>query len=193
MENIELDRLIYLVVLGTAIAGWFIAENRSNLSKTLRQGLVWGLIFLGMIAGFGLWDDIRSEVSTRQAVLENGNLIEVPRARDGHFHLSLDVNGEKIDFLVDTGATDIVLSRDDAEAIGLRLEDLAFIGTAQTANGEVRTAYTSVDEVALGPLKFENVTVAVNSGDMRGSLLGMAYLSRFEKIELSGDEMRLYP
>ena len=191
MENVELPRLIYLVLLGTAIAGWLIAENRQNLGKTARMGVAWGLIFLGIIAGYGLWEDIRSDVLPRQAVLEDGGAIEVPRGNDGHFHLTLRLNGEPVDFLVDTGATDIVLSLQDAERIGLEPDNLAFLGSARTANGTVRTAFATIDEIAIGPVAFDRVRVAVNGGEMRGSLLGMSFLSRFDRLEITDNRLRL--
>lgn len=191
MDSFPFDRLIYLVILGTAIAGWFIAENRQSLGKSARMALAWGLIFLGFIAAYGLWEDIQSDIRPQQAVLEDGRLIEIPRSRDGHFHLTLELDGTDVDFLVDTGASDVVLTKSDAERIGLDLEGLAFLGIARTANGEVRTAYTTIENVVLGPVKFRNVGVAVNSGEMSGSLLGLSYLNRFSRIEIVGDRMRL--
>lgn len=193
MDNADLPRLIYLVLLGAAIAGWFIAENRQNLGKTARMGFAWGLIFLGVVAAYGLWEDVRRDIAPRQAVLEDGSAIEVPRGVDGHFHLTLEMNGQPVQFLVDTGATDIVLSLGDAERIGLDPANLAFLGTARTANGTVKTAFATVDEVALGPVAFNRVRVAVNGGEMRGSLLGMSFLSRFDRLEITDNRLRLEP
>ena len=191
MDSDDLSRLIYLVLLGTAVVGWFIAENRNNLGKTARTALVWGMIFVGLIAGYGLWEDVRQDILPQQSVLTDEGVIEVPRQTDGHFHLTLQMNGEPIRFLVDTGATDIVLSLGDAEKAGLDPDNLPFTGTARTANGVVPTAFTRVDEIALGPVVFEGVRVAVNGGEMRGSLLGMSFLSRFDRLEIEGNTLRL--
>lgn len=193
MQSDDIASLLYLVLLGSAIAGWFIAENRRNLGQTARMALAWGLIFIGAIAGVGLWQDVRDNVLPRQSVETTTGAISVPRSQDGHFHLRLTVNDTPVEFLVDTGASDIVLSLRDAERIGIDTEDLAFIGMAQTANGVVRTAYTTLDNVALGPVTFDNVTVAVNEGDMDGSLLGMAYLNRFSRLEIADNTLRLVP
>lgn len=192
MENVDLPRLIYLVLLGTAIAGWFIAENRQNLGKTARMGMAWGLIFIGFVAIYGLWDDIRDDVMPRQTVLESG-LIEVPRSGDGHFHLTLELNGEPVDFLVDTGASDIVLTMEDAERVGLDPDNLAFLGTARTANGTVRTAFATIDTISIGPVSFNRVGVSINGGEMPGSLLGMSLLSRFDRLEITDNRLRLEP
>lgn len=193
MDSAELPRVFYLVILGAAVLGWLVAENRGNLGRTLRMALVWGLIFLGVVAGYGLWGDIRNEVLPRQSVIGDGARIEVPRGRDGHFHLAAEVNGVPVDFLVDTGATDVVLSLDDARAVGLDPDGLAFLGTARTANGEVRTATATVDRIAIGPVGFDRVRVSVNGGDMRESLLGMSFLNRFGRLEMSGGRLTLEP
>lgn len=191
MDSQDLPRLIYLVLLGAAVMGWFIAENRGNLGKNVRMALAWGMIFLGVVAGYGLWEDVRGDVLPRQAVVENGGAIEVPRSPDGHFHLTLRLNGEPVEFLVDTGASDVVLSLDDARRAGLDPDQLAFLGSARTANGNVRTAFATLDTVSIGPATFENVRVAVNGGEMRGSLLGMTFLRQFDRLEISDGRLRL--
>lgn len=193
MDTSDFPRLVYLVILGAAVIGWVIAENRNALGKTARGLLVWGLILIGLMAGYGLWGDIRDDISPRQTVMEDGASISVPRSMDGHFHLTLGINGVPVEFLVDTGATDIVLSLVDAERVGIAIDDLAFLGRARTANGTVETAFTTVDNVTLGPIRFDQVGLAVNGGEMDRSLLGMAFLSQFERIEISGNRLLLEP
>ena len=193
MPSGDIASLIYLVLLGTAVLGWFLAENRQGLGKTARMAMAWVLIFIGFIAAFGLWEDLQSDLIPQQAVIEDGNAIEVPRGPGGHFSLVLELNGVPIQFLVDTGASDVVLTKADAERAGLDPDNLAYLGTARTANGEVKTAFTRVDEVTLGPIIHNDVRVSVTSGDMFGSLLGMSYLQRFDRIEISGDRLTLYP
>lgn len=191
MDSSDFPRAIYLGILLVAVCGWLIAENRQSLGQTARMLLVWGLIFIGLIAGYGLWSDVRDDIAPRQSVLEDGSGISVPRAENGHFHLTLTINDVPVNFLVDTGATDIVLTRDDARRVGIDPDDLAFIGRARTANGTVSTAFTRVDRIELGPAAFNNVQVSVNGGDMGGSLLGMAFLSRFERLEISNNQLTL--
>ena len=193
MDNADLPRLIYLVILGAAMIGWLVTESRNSLGRTARSLIVWGLLFIGLMAGYGLWGDIRKDIMPRQSVLEDGSGIAVPRSQDGHFHLTLNVDGVPVDFLVDTGATDIVLTLEDARRVGIDPENLAFLGRARTANGIVETAYTSVGSVGLGPIRFERVQVAVNGGEMQGSLLGMAFLSRFGRIEIADNRLLLEP
>jgi aspartyl protease family protein len=81
--------------------------------------------------------------------------------------------------MVDTGASGMVLGQDAAEALGIDREGLMFIGQAQTANGVVRTARVTLEEVELGPFRNANFRAFVTDGDMNQSLLGMDYLGQF--------------
>jgi aspartyl protease family protein len=191
MDALDTGHLVYLAILGIAVVGWFIAENRASLGQTLRTALAWAFIFLGVVAGYGLWGDIRDDVAPRQTVFTEDARVEVPRAFDGHYYLTLEVNGTPVDFVVDTGATDMVLSREDAQRIGLDPADLAYTGIASTANGQVRTARVRLDEVSLGGITDRGVTASVNAGEMSGSLLGMSYLHRFERIEIANGRLIL--
>ncbi|MFP5508575.1 MAG: TIGR02281 family clan AA aspartic protease [Alphaproteobacteria bacterium] len=184
MDGYDLGRLTYLILLGSVIVFWFLVQNRQSLGKTLQQALVWGLLFLGVIAAFGLWNDIRQTVRPTQSVISAQGRIELPRAPDGHYYLTAEVNGAAIRFLVDTGATDIFLSREDAIAAGLDPANLAFIGSAMTANGEVRTAPVRLESIRLGPHEDRGLRAFVNAGEMRESLLGMTYLQRFSSVEI---------
>ena len=103
--NDNWPRIAYFVLLLIALGGYLIVEMRKDFGKSLRQMLAWGLIFLGLIAGFGLWDDIRKDVAPQQIV--EGRRIELPMASDGHFYITLRLNGTNVDFMVDTGASDI--------------------------------------------------------------------------------------
>lgn len=192
MSSDETARLIYLSILVAVIGGSFIISNRLNMGQMLRQALLWALIFLGVVAGYGLWQDVGRDLVPRQAVFAEDARVEVPRSRDGHYHLRLQADGVPVDFIVDTGATSIVLTREDAERIGINLDDLVYTGVAQTANGTVRSARAVVSNLTLGEIEDRNVTVWVNNAEMPGSLLGMAYLQRFERIEIADNTLILH-
>jgi aspartyl protease family protein len=92
--------------------------------------------------------------------------------------------------VVDTGATDLVLTRADAERAGIDTDGLIFSGQAFTANGMVQTAPVLLDTVALEGMR-ARVRAVVNGGEMQESLLGMSYLHRFERLEISGGTLVL--
>lgn len=191
MADIDHARLFYLILLGGALVSWFLSANRESRSRTVQKALSWVLIFLGVIAAVGLWDDIRSTVAPQQAVFEDAGRIEIPRGRDGHYHLTLKVNGTPVRFIVDTGASNVVLSKRDATRIGLAPDTLPYIGRAITANGEVRTAPVMLDEVSLGAIRDRRVAATVNEAPLEQSLLGMSYLQRFSEITISGNRLIL--
>lgn len=191
MNEFDTARLMYLVLLGGAVLLWFFAQNRASLGKLTQQALVWGLIFVGVIAAVGLWGDIRNTVRPGNTLISDGYSVELPRALDGHYYLTAKVNGAAVPFVVDTGASQIVLTRADAERAGLDTSELAYIGRANTANGEVRTAPVWLESIEFGPIRDEGITAVVNEGDMDQSLLGMDYLQRFSSIEIQNGRLIL--
>lgn len=191
MSSFDIGNAIYLILLLAMVLTWFVAQNRQSLGKTVQQALAWGLIFIGIVAAIGVWDDIRQTLRPTQSVITETGQIEVPRAPDGHYYLTLLINDKPIDFLVDTGASEVVLTSNDAERAGLALDNLIYSGRAMTANGEVRTALVKLDSVELGDVLDRGVTAWVNEGEMDQSLLGMAYLRRWNRIEISDSALVL--
>ncbi|GHF41918.1 retropepsin-like aspartic protease family protein [Seohaeicola zhoushanensis] len=191
MSSEDTGRLIYLVILACVVGFWFFVQNRDSLNKKLQQASVWGLIFVGTIAGFGLWGDIRQNSAYIASVDAEAGSITVPRARDGHYYLTLKLNDKPVRFVIDTGASDMVLRREDAEAAGIDLAAISFHRSAMTANGAVRVAPVTLDSVAIGDITDRNVRASVNDGVMDSSLLGMSYLQRYSRIEIAGGKLVL--
>ncbi|PZQ99624.1 MAG: TIGR02281 family clan AA aspartic protease [Cereibacter sphaeroides] len=188
MDGGTFGQMAYLMILLVAVGGWVVVEYRGRMGSALRTAAAWGLIFIGVMAGYGLWTDMRSDIR-REAVMV-GDSMQVPRAQDGHYYLTLNVSGQPVDFMVDTGATNVVLSRADASRVGIDPSSLAYIGEAQTANGSVRTARVKIENVTLGPWNDPTLAAWVSDGAMDGSLLGMDYLGKF-RIEIADDKMIL--
>lgn len=190
MTSDQIMQLVYLGLLGTAIAGSFIVANRDNLGKTLQQGVIWFLIFVGVIGAYGMWHDIDRTVTGRQSIISDTR-IEVPRSADGHYYLTLDVNDVPVRFVIDTGASQVVLTRQDARRVGIDPTDAHYFQTANTANGVVQTAPVVLDQVALGSITDRQVPAVINGGTMEGSLLGMTYLNLYSRIEISNAQLVL--
>ena len=191
MGSIETAELIYFVVLLAMVGGWFFLQTKEGLNRTLQYAAVWAMIFIGAAAAVGLWQDITRDARTPQFSVAGADQIIVPRSRDGHYYLSLDVNGTPVRFVVDTGATDIVLTGRDAARAGIASDELSYVGRANTANGQVRTAFVRLDEVSLGTITDRDVPAVVNEGEMEQSLLGMGYLQRWGRIEIAAGELIL--
>ena len=190
MSPDDTANLIYLSLLGTAIMLSYLVASRTNIGKTIQQAGIWALIFIGVIAVVGMWGDIKQTIKPRQTVMSDQSVV-LPRQADGHYYMTLTVNDVPVEFVVDTGASQVVLSREDAIAVGLEPDSLNYLGRANTANGEVRTAAVRLDTVQLGEVTDLRVRAVVNDGEMEGSLLGMTYLSRFDTLTISNGELIL--
>lgn len=188
MNGDQIAQLTFLILLGAAIAGFYFVQNRDRIGQTLQYALIWGLLFIAVIAGATLWQDVRNTISPQVSV-EDG-VITIPQDRDTHYYITLEIDGTEVEFVVDTGATDTVLSREDARRLGIDVDGLNFVGQAQTANGIVRTAPVWLDDVRLGPWEDRAMRAWVTEGDLFGSLLGMSYLERFD-ISIGRGELRL--
>lgn len=191
MTDMDWGNLIYLVILGSALVTLFFVHNRQSMGRSLQQIMAWVLIFVGVIALVGLWDDIQTTLRPQLGSFNADGSVHVPRSTDGHFYLTLKLNDAPVTFMVDTGASQIVLTKNDAKRAGIDMDGLAYIGRAMTANGEVRTAPVRLDTVALGTITDTNLPAQVNEGQMGQSLLGMTYLQRWQKIEISRDGLIL--
>lgn len=118
--------------------------------------------------------------------------IRLKRQRDGHFYADIRVNGVNIHFLVDTGASIIVLSSRDAQKIGVSTGRLNYSSTASTANGDVKIAPVSLRQMSISGIQDTAIDAFVSAGAMSSSLLGMSYLSKYSQIQIVGDEMVLH-
>lgn len=189
MDGDTLARVGYLAIILVALGGWALVEFRQRMGQALRMAMAWGLIFVGVVAGYGLWSDIRQDILPVQSLGADGT-VEVPRADDGHYYLTLALNGTPIQFMVDTGATGMVLASSDAERLGIAPDSLMFLGEASTANGVVRTARVTLPEVTLGPFQNRDFHAFVTEGALEQSLLGMDYLGQF-RMEFAGNRLIL--
>jgi aspartyl protease family protein len=183
--------LFYMVLLLVFIGGSFIYSRRESINQTMQQALIWVLIFVGVIIAYGFQDTLKSQIFP-SSVMQNGvGSVMLTRARDGHFYAMLEINGQDIEFVIDTGASAIVLSKDDARRIGIDADNLNYLGHAQTANGAVKTAFVNLEIVRLGDITDYDLPASVNGGELFGSLLGMDYLNLFSEFKMTGQTLTL--
>jgi aspartyl protease family protein len=188
IDGDDWGRVAYLGLILLALVGWVIVEYKSRLGFAVRSAAAWAMIFIGVTAGYGIWQDMQGRILPMQEV--TGGTVELPRAGDGHYYATLTIDGTEIEFLADTGASELVLNEEDAARLGIDRSTLRYLGEAQTANGIVRTARVVLPVVEFGPFRDTDVVAYVTDGDMGGSLLGMSYLGRF-RIEIADRRMIL--
>ncbi len=118
-----------------------------------------------------------------------GREIVLTAGTNGHFRTNGQINGKAIEFMVDTGASSVVISQADADRLGLDYKN-APQGLASTANGTAPFRLITLRAVRVGDVEIANVEAAVIPAPMRGALLGNSFLMRFQ-MKRENDVMRL--
>ncbi len=166
-------------------------QFRRQLGSTVRMAVTWAVIFIAVIAAYGLWQDFGRTLLFQAAVNENSSAVSLRRQHDGHFYADLMVNGAKTRFLIDTGATGVILGAEDAAAAGIDPSTLNYSGQAETANGIIQTARVTIDELRLGDFIDFGFPASVTRSDIPVSLLGQTYLSQFANISINFDTLTI--
>jgi aspartyl protease family protein len=137
-----------------------------------------------------------SEASAPQATASdatNGTGAEVVKSADGHFWAEAMVDGARVRFLVDTGATAVALTVDDARRLGMNPEALNYDYKVMTASGEARAAQIRLASISVGGARVDDVPAMVIEKGLPASLLGMSYLGRLSRFEATQTALILRP
>jgi len=169
-----------------------------NLKKTARNILLWLAVGGVLLIGFSLqneltdlWLRLRGALIPSYAVQTGTHEMTISEGEDGHYHVYATVNGVEIPFLIDTGASDIVLDPSDAKRLGFDLGSLTFDRPFGSANGIGHGARAEVDTLSVGGFHLSHVPVSINGAAMGSSLLGMAFLKRLKSYSFSGGKLIL--
>ena len=172
------------------------AASRHRL-VSLGAGLaLWSAIALVLVALYGyrfelagVWSRVAGELVPSRARETGSGSIAFARGSDQHFRIDALVEGQPMRFLLDTGASGVVLSRQDAARLGYTPDRLSFTQIFETANGRTRGAPIRLKAIAIGPIAFTDVPASVNEGELRESLLGMRLLEQLSSIEIRNDTL----
>lgn len=169
-----------------------------HVRQTVRNIALWAGVGAVLVLGFSYQDELMGLGRRLRADLIPGTPLQtaagemvISASEGGGFHANGTVNGTPVRFLVDTGASSIVLSPGDAKRLGIDLDSLVFNRAYETANGIGYGASTVVDELTVGHIRLTNVPVSINGAPMRSSLLGMTFLNRMKSFNISGRKLVL--
>ena len=118
------------------------------------------------------------------------DVVELKRQSDGHFYADVEINNMPIHILVDTGASGIALSRDDARRAGLTVSVGMFDVVGEGAGGDVKGEFVTLDTVRLGKQTARQMPAVILDGGEQ-SLLGQSFLRQFQTVEIKNDTMVL--
>jgi aspartyl protease family protein len=126
------------------------------------------------------------------ALSNSSRSVTIPPGRNGHFEVEGRVDGRRLDFMVDTGASVIALTERDAASLGIHPAARDYTAAVNTANGTVRAAPVELNMVEIDDLTVRNVAAMVlPEGSLSGNLLGLSFLSRLHRFEYSGGKLVL--
>jgi aspartyl protease family protein len=198
----EFSSLAYKIALLVFLGGTVLTLFRERFAKALEAAVFWLVVALILALGYTYRFELR-DIGNRVLaelmpgyVISHARTVEFSRGNGGDFSVAAQINGARVPMVLDTGASTVVLSQDDAKAVGLPLEVLAYTVNIDTANGRARAAPVTLDRLAVGGLVERDVTALVaQQGQLKTSLLGMSFLNRLQSWEVRGDRlvMRGYP
>jgi aspartyl protease family protein len=194
----EVASIAILVLISLSAIYSFL--NSYGFKVLTNQLLIWCLLFLVIITGYAFRFEINYATQRVLAVLvpsrnwtnEGGQLI-ISRNSDGHFYVNSIVNGCKIKFMIDTGASDVALTQADAKKLKFDLSERNYTKTYNTANGKSIAAPILLKRLEIGSSLFENIEGHVGMGELDISLLGMSVIERFNSFKIDKDLLILTP
>jgi aspartyl protease family protein len=182
----------------------------SGTRSLLGELASWGAAAAILVAGVMHYDTLRAGLgdamglaaapsATETPSPETGALVtarsgteELRASQDGHYYARAEVNGRPIDVMVDTGASMVALTYEDAERAGLSLRPSDFTSRVSTANGIAAVAPVMLDRITIGRITVRNVRAAVcERGKLAKTLLGMSFLSRLDNVGMSDGRLVL--
>ena len=207
ISDTELARLVtgtaLLIVIGSSLA----VSYRGRGSLALKQAVMWlgAALFLVVIYTYRAefqtaGNRVLGELVPGTAItLQNSgadavdnNIVAITADRSGQFSISATVSGTYVEMILDTGASQVVLTEFDARRVGINVDELVFSVPVKTANGETRMAAVRLDDVDVGSINVSSVRGLVAKPDDLGtSLLGMSFLKSLSSFEVRGNQVIL--
>ena len=202
MSNDQFASAMFLGIWATLI-GAAIIPRSGGLGAAARNAAIWILVILVLMTGYVYRFDLQdigsrmtaglipgSPVSSRTS--DGRNQVMLIRDNNGHFEVTAQVNGQAIRLLVDTGASSVVLTHEDALRAGIDVASLSYSVPVSTANGMTQAARARLNALDIGEIRRNNLAVMVaREGSLSTSLLGMNYLETLWSFEIRGDRLIL--
>jgi aspartyl protease family protein len=198
----NMPRVVYLVALLALLGGGGLARVARQPGPALRrastQMAIWIGIGLVLLLGYGYRVELRDAghrlsdlLLPAQARVAGDGSMRVTLEDDSQFHVEGLIGGRPVRFLVDTGASDVLLSPADARRLGFDPATLAYNRVYRTASGTARGAPVTLPEIVIGTIRLTEVGASVSERDTGSSLLGMSFLGRLSGFAVSGDTLTL--
>lgn len=135
----------------------------------------------------------RQSVPPRAAISQpNYGEVEIKSDRDGQYRTEMEIDGTSVRALVDTGATFVCLTAEDARRLGIDPPSSAFTIVARTANGIAKVAHVRLRQIGVGDITVHDIdAVVAQPGALQISLLGMSFLRKLRSFQVDGGRLLL--
>jgi aspartyl protease family protein len=180
------------------LVGSSLVARRMPLGQTVKMILLWVAIFGAVFvlflfrdAGRALWTRAKTDMGVQSAEV-SGSTLRIRKSDDGHFHVRAQVNGNPVDFLIDSGATTTTLSRPSANRAGVQPSG-GFPVLIETANGTTQAERAVIDDLRVGTIRQNDAKVLIGDGLGDTNLLGMSFLSSLKSWRVEGGTLILEP
>ena len=191
--------IVYNIALLAILVTSAVLHRRLKPGHVLKHLSIWLAIGAMLVLCYSFRHDaanlanrLVAEVMPSRGLVSDGE-VSFRERKGGHFIVDARVDGVPIQFLVDTGASDVTLTPRDARRLGFDLNRLDYNRIYRTANGEVKGAPVRLHQLSVGHISLADVRASVNSADMNRSLLGMSFLSRLSRFEVAHGILTLIP
>jgi aspartyl protease family protein len=175
-----------------------IFRSNTDWSFVLKNAVIWLGISFVLVAGYSyqysikaFFNPIIGNIAPSLAQNNGNGTVTIYAGQNGHFTVNALVNGANVEFLLDTGASEVVLTPQDAKNAGIDISNLAFSSIVQTANGNTSTAPVTLDQVQVGNIALQNVEASISQGGLDTSLLGMSFLTRLGSYSVSEGKLTM--
>jgi aspartyl protease family protein len=192
----------YLGIWGIVLAAALLGSG-IRMGDFARSLAIWVIIILALVAGYQYRYELQDVANRITAGLipgrpipgkdSEGNLtVTLAKSYNGHFEINGEVNGARVSFLVDTGASMVILSAGDAKRAGIDTASLSYSVPIMTANGGTKAAPVRIETLQIGGIVRHGISALVAQDDGAiGSLLGMNFLDTLEGFSVRGDQLVL--
>jgi aspartyl protease family protein len=190
-------QMVYLVAVLVLGGGWRMFRNKP-VTGVMRDAAIWVAIILALVFTYSFRDEfghsrIMAELMPSRVQINSDGTMTIRASEDGHFYAEGQINDVPMRFLIDTGASGVVLTPDDAERAGFHPDTLSYTGYYGTANGTGRGAPVTLASLKVGKITIEQMQASVNRVSMSNSLLGMSFLKKLRGFRVEGSTLVLMP
>jgi aspartyl protease family protein len=184
-----------LVLVGSALF-----SRRIGFGEIVRTALSWVAIFAVFIVGFSykneivdVWNRVTGELTGANNQQIVGSTLKIRLSEDGHYWVNAIVNGENMDFLIDSGATTTAMTLSDAQRADVEISESSFPVIVDTANGAVEAQRGRIQRLTIGSIETVDLPVIVAEEFGDSNVIGMNFLSKLKSWRVEGSEMILEP